>query len=168
MPVLAKASRCEIELKLVKNLVVEPAESVAIEGTGKATWRIAMEDEDPELVVEIWSKPGARWQVITAVGLREGPGAIPTWIGPREAQNIGNRLIDYRQWINNAIETLRTARSKPRGRTTIDFAGEIKKLEQQEREAEKAIERWKVIARLSHYFFDSNEVRLQFTAVPKP
>ncbi len=167
-PVLAKACICEIELKLAENLVVEPMESVTIEGTGKASWRIAMEDEDPELVVEIWSKPGAKWQIIIAVGLREEPGAIPIWIGPREAQNVGNRLIDYRQWINNAIDTLRTARSNSRGRSAIDFSGEIKKLERQEREAEKAIERWKVIARLSHFFFDSNEVRIQLTAVEKP
>ena len=167
-PVLAKACRCEIELKLAENLVVEPIESVTIEGMGKASWRIAIEDEDPELVVEIWSKPGARWQVITTVGLREGPGATPIWIGPREAQNVGNRLIDYRQWINTAIETLRTARSNTRGRSSIDFAGEIKKLQSQEREAEKAIDRWKVIARLSHFFFDSNEIRIQLTAVEKP
>lgn len=167
-PVLAKACRCEIELKLAENLVVEPIESVTIEGMGKASWRIAIEDEVPELVVEIWSKPGARWQVITTVGLREGPGATPIWIGPREAQNVGNRLIDYRQWINTAIETLRTARSNTRGRSSIDFAGEIKKLQSQEREAEKAIDRWKVIARLSHFFFDSNEIRLQFTAIGKP
>ena len=135
---------------------------------GKASWRIAIEDEDPELVVEIWSKPGARWQVITTVGLRESPGVTPIWIGPREAQNVGNRLIDYRQWIINAIETLRIARSNTRGRSSIDFAGEIKNLERQEREAEKAINRWKVIARLSHFFFDSNEIRLQFTAIEKP
>lgn len=108
------------------------------------------------------------WQVITTVGLRESPGGIPIWIGPREAQNVGNRLIDYRQWINNAIDTLRTARSNKRGQSTIDFSGEIKKLERQEREAEKGILRWKVIARLSHFFFDSNEVRLQLTAVEKP
>ena len=167
-PVLAKACRCEIELKLAENLVVEPIESVTIEGMGKASWRIAIEDEDPELVVEIWSKPGARWQVITTVGLRESPGVTPIWIGPREAQNVGNRLIDYRQWIINAIETLRIARSNTRGRSSIDFAGEIKNLERQEREAEKAINRWKVIARLSHFFFDSNEIRLQFTAIEKP
>ena len=167
-PVLAKACRCEIELKLAENLIVEPMESVTIEGAGKASWRIAIEDEDPELIVEIWSKPGGRWQVITTVGLLEGPGTIPIWIGPREAQKVCNRLIDYRQWIINAIGTLRTARSNTRGRSSIDFAGEIKKLERQEREADKAIDRWRVIARLSHFFFDGNEVRLQFIAVEKP
>ena len=166
--VLTKACRCEIELKLGENVVVEPMEVVTIEGIGKASWKIAIEDEDPELMVEIESKPGARWQLISSVWLREVRGAVPILIGPRQAQHVGNRLIDYRQWINASVEALRNARSNSHGRSNIDFQGEIKKLERQEREAEKAIDRWKVIARLSHYFFDSNEMRIQMTAVEKP
>ncbi len=166
--VLAKACRCEIKLKLMESVVVEPMEVVTIEGNGNATWKIAIEDEDPELIVEIASKPGARWQLMSSVWLREVRGAMPILIGPRQAQHVGNQLIDYRQWINASIEALRNARSNSRGRSNIDFPSEIKKLERQEREAEKAIDRWKVIARLSHYFFDSNEIRIQFTAVEKP
>ena len=166
--VLTKACRCEIELKASENVVIEPMEVVAIEGIGKASWRIAIEDEDPELTVEIASKPGARWQLISSVWLREVRGAVPILIGPRQAQHVGNRLLDYRQWINASLETLRNARSNNRGRSSIDFPGEIKKLERLEREAEKAIEQWKVIARLSHYFFDSNEIRIQMTAIEKP
>ena len=166
--VLTKACRCEIEIKLSENVVVEPLEIVTIEGIGKASWKIAIEDEDPELIVEIASKPGARWQLLSSVWLREVRGAVPILIGPRQAQYVGNRLVDYRQLINASLETLRNARSNSRGRFNIDFPGEIKKLERQEREAEKAIDRWKVIARLSHYFFDSNEIRIQMTAIEKP
>jgi len=165
--VLTKACRCEIELKLIENVVVEPMEVVTIEGIGKASWKIAIEDEEPELIVEMESKPGARWQLLSSVWLREVRGAVPILIGPRQAQHVGNRLIDYRQWINASVEALRNARSNSHGRSNIDFQGEIKKLERQEREAEKAIDRWKVIARLSHYFFDSNEMRIQMTAIEK-
>ncbi len=167
-PVLVKECRCEIELKLTDKLVVEPRETVTIEGASKASWKIAIEDEEPELVFAIASKPGSKWQLIAAVGLRERSGTIPIWLGPREAQIVGNRLIDYRQQISSAIETLRTLRSNSRGRSNFDFPGEIKKLERLEKEAEKAIDRWKVIARLSHFFFDGNEVQIQFTAVEKP
>ena len=167
-PVLVKECRCEIELKLTEKLVVEPSERVTIEGASKASWKIAIEDEEPELVFEIASKPGSKWQLIAAVGLREGSGTIPMLFGPREAQIVGNRLIDYRQQISSTIETLRTLRSNSRGRSNFDFPGEIKKLERLEKEAEKAIDRWKVIARLSHFFFDGNEVQIQFIAVAKP
>ncbi len=166
-PVLAKACHCEVEWKLANKVVIEPTHKVTIEGIGKASWRIAIEDEEPELVVEIASKPGARWQVITTVGLRESPSAIPIFIGPRDAQIVGNRLIDYRQWLIQAVESLRTARANSRARNGIDWTGEIKKLDFQKREAEKSIDRWKVVAKLCHYFFDSNELRLQFNAVEK-
>ncbi|HUP81485.1 MAG TPA: hypothetical protein VM260_23240 [Pirellula sp.] len=167
-PVLVKECRCEIELKLTEKLVVEPTEKVTIEGASKASWKIAIEDEEPELVFEIASKPGSKWQLTAAVGLRERSGTIPIWLGPREAQFVGSRLIDYRQQIRSAIETLRKLRSHSRGGSNFDFPGEIKKLERHEKEAEKAIDRWKVIARLSHFFFDGNEVQIQFTAIGKP
>ena len=166
--VLAKACRCDITFKVASELVVEPIESVTIEGVGRARWKIAIEDEEPELLVEIASRPGARWQVVASVGLRESRNASPILIGPRQAQNVGNRLVEYRQWIRASIEALRSARSNNRLRPNFDFTGEIKKLERQDSETEKAIDRLKVIERLSHYFFDSNDVHLQLTAVEKP
>ena len=166
--VLAKACRCDITFKVASELVVEPIESVTIEGVGRARWKIAIEDEEPELLVEIASKPGARWQVVASVGLRESRNATPILIGPRQAQNVGNRLVEYRQWIRGSIEALRSARSNNRGRPNFDFTGELKKLDRQDSETEKAIDRLKVIARLSHYFFDSNDVQIQLTAVEKP
>jgi len=165
--VLAKACRCEVKFKVAGELIVEPMETVTIEGSGNALWRIAIEDEEPELIVQIASKPGARWQVVASVGLRESRNAAPVLIEPRQAQNIGNRLVTYRQWIRGTIETLRTARSN-RGRSSFDFTGEIKNLERQASEVEKAIDRWKVIERLSHYYFDGNEVQIQLNAVAKP
>ena len=163
--VVAKACRCDVTLKVTDELIIEPMEQVSIEGIGKAQWRIAIEDEEPELLVEVASKPGARWQIVASVGLRETRNSPPILIGPRQAQNVGNRLVDYRHWLKSSIETLRTARSNNRGRSDFDFTGEIKKLERQDKEAEKAIDRWKMVARLCHYFFDSNDVRLQLNAV---
>jgi len=166
-PVIAKSCHCEIELKLTDKLIVEPLTELAIEGTGKQSWRIAIEDEEPELMVEIASKPGSRWQLMTSVGLKENAGAIPILIGPRDAQNVGNRLILFRQWVDNTIESLRIARANRQSRTSIDFTSEIKKLESQQREVNKAIDRWKLISRLTHLFFDENEVRIELHAVEK-
>ena len=174
-PVLAKTGICEIEWKIADKVVIEPSQKVLIEGNAKASWRIAIEDEDPELVVEIASKPGSRWQIVTTIGLREGPNSIPMLIGPRDAQNVSLRLIEYHQWLVQDIESLRWARSNSRSnsranfreRMYIDWTGEIRRLEIQKRDADKAIDRWRVVARLCHYFFDSNQVQIQFTAVEK-
>ncbi len=157
-----KLCRCEVKLKLSKELVVEPTEQIFIEGVGKASWKIAMEDEEPELILEISSKPGSRWQISTAVGLRVTSASEPIMLSPRDAQTVCNRLIDYHQWISNSIVALENAKANERSKSRIDFYGEIKKLERQQRDVDKAIAQWKTIARLSHLFFDGNEVHLTF------
>lgn len=157
-----KQCRCEVKLKLSKELVVEPTEQVSIAGVDKASWKIAMEDEEPELILEISSKPGSRWQISTAVGLRVTSASAPIMLSPRDAQTVCNRLIDYHQWISNSIAALENAKANLRSKSRIDFYGEIKKLERQQRDVDKAIAQWKTIARLSHLFFDGNEVHLTF------
>jgi hypothetical protein len=157
-----KQCRCEVKLKLSKELVVEPTEQVSIEGVDKASWKIAIEDEEPELILEISSKPGSRWQISTAVGLRVTSASEPIMLSPRDAQTVCNRLIDYHQWISNSIGALENAKANLRSKSRIDFYGEIKKLERQQRDVDKALEQWKTIARLSHLFFDGNEVHLKF------
>ena len=166
-PVLPKQCHVEIELKLAKEFVVEPSEPVTIEGEGKAIWRIAIEDEEPELILEISSKPGSKWQSTFILGLRASVDSPPIRFAPRDAQTVGNRLVQYIQWIDSSIVTLQTAKANLRGRSRIDFYGEIKKLEKQRREAEKAIEQWKVIERLSHLFYDDNQVVVRLNAVLK-
>ena len=166
-PVLVKASRCEIELKLSDKVVVEPMEVTTIEGAGKATWKIAIEDETPEMFLRIESKPGARWEIKAWVGLREEKGSMLFGIGPRDAQNVCNRLINYKQRISLFVESLRTERANTRGKSSSMILDQIKRLEVQEKEVDKAIERWQVIARLSHFFFDTHELRMQFTAIEK-
>ncbi|MFY8202459.1 MAG: hypothetical protein ACOVLE_17425, partial [Pirellula staleyi] len=106
-----KQCRCEVKLKLSKELVVEPTEQVFIEGVDKASWKIAMEDEEPELILEISSKPGSRWQISTAVGLRVTSASVPIMLSPRDAQTVCNRLIDYHQWISKSIVALENAKA---------------------------------------------------------
>jgi hypothetical protein len=154
-----------VSLKLSEGLVFEPAEPVTIEGVGSALWKIAIEDEEPEILLQIQSKPGARWQCIFQVAMRETSVATPVPLGPRDAQNVGWRLLEYNQWLNNSIATLQDAKAKLGRRSRFDFVGEIKKMERQQREVEQAIERWKVIARLSHLLFDGNEIQLTMHGV---
>jgi hypothetical protein len=165
--VLPKQCRTEIEIKLAKDFVVEPSQSVTIEGEGEATWRIALEDEEPELVLVISSKPGGKWQTAFTLGLRMDAQSPPMLFAPRDAQTVGNRLVQFIQWIDTTIVQLEAAKAASRGRSPIDYYGEIKKLNKERRVAEKAIEQWKVIERLSHLFFDDNQVAMKLHAVLK-
>jgi hypothetical protein len=165
--VLPKQCRAEIELKLAKEFVVEPRQSVTIEGEGQATWRIAFEDEEPELILVISSKPGGKWQTAFTLGLRMDAQSPPMLFAPRDAQTVGNRLVQFIQWIDTTIVQLEAAKAASRGRSPIDYYGEIKKLNKERRVAEKAIEQWKVVERLSHLFYDDNQVVIKLHAVLK-
>ena len=165
--VLPKQCRTEIEIKLAKDFVVEPSQSVTIEGEGEATWRIALEDESPELLLVISSKPGGKWQTAFTLGLRMEAQSPPMLFAPRDAQTVGNRLVQFIQWIDTTIVQLEAAKAASRGRSPIDYYGEIKKLNKERRVAEKAIEQWKVIERLSHLFYDDNQVVMKLHAVLK-
>jgi len=165
--VLPKQCRTEIEIKLAKDFVVEPSQSVTIEGEGEATWRIALEDESPELLLVISSKPGGKWQTAFTLGLRMEAQSPPMLFAPRDAQTVGNRLVQFIQWIDTTIVQLEAAKAASRGRSPIDYYGEIKNLNKERRVAEKAIEQWKVIERLSHLFYDDNQVVMKLHAVLK-
>lgn len=166
--VASKDGECQVHLKLAEGLVVEPSESVTINGVGKSVWKIAIEDEEPELLLEIASKPGARWQIVTTVALRETSTSLPVLFGPADALTVGNQLLEYNHWISNSISTLQSARSIPRRRSRIDFAGEIQKLERQQKEVERALQRWQIVAKLSHLLYDSNEIHIKLSASPTP
>ena len=165
--VVPKQCRAAIEIKLAKEFVVEPNQIVTIEGDGEATWRIALEDEEPELLLVIASKPGGKWQSTFMLGLRLDAQSPPMLFAPRDAQTVGNRLVQFIQWIDTTIAQLEAAKATSRGRSPIDYYGEIKKLNKERRVAEKAIEQWKVIERLSHLFFDDNQVVMKLHAVLK-
>jgi hypothetical protein len=162
--VLPKQCRCQVELVLHKRLVAVPPEPIIIDGMNKATWRIAMEDEEPELMFEVSSKPNTRWQIVACVGLQEYAGATPVLVSPQDTKMVGNRFIEYHQWLGNSVVSLQNARLNRRTKTRIDYFSEIRKCERQQREVEKAMAKWKVVEKLCYLFFDSHEVRLKLIA----
>jgi hypothetical protein len=162
--VIPKESRVEVQLKLAKEFVVEPAGTIVLEGEQAATWRIALEDQEPELALELNSKPSNKWQLKSTLVLKMNRNAPPIAIAPSDAQRVGNRLIEYIHWLDQSIATLQNARASMRRRIRFDFVGEIKKMELQRREAEKAIEQWKVVERLSYLFYEENAVQLKLFA----
>jgi len=166
--VQARAYICQLALSLSEGLVVEPSESIAIDGTNKASWKIAIEDEEPELMLVITSKPGSRWQLIANLGVRENSTSIPVLLGPNDAQNVNNRLVDYYRWLTNSIATLEIAKANLRTKSRVDYFGEIKKLEGQQRDVERAIQRWKAISKLSHSFYESNKISVKLILPANP
>lgn len=163
--VVTKNASLTASLQLPEPLVIEPNGAVAIPGSGFVSWKVALEDVEPELVVELHSKPGMRWQVTALVGVRLQRNAVPIPLGPNDAQLVGSRLLLYNQWLNQSIDSMREARSNRQTRgPRIDYTTQIRMLETEKRETEDAIKLWESIARLSHLVY--SEQQIQVTLLP--
>lgn len=157
--VVAKNASTTAVLKLPDPLVVEPNATATISGVGFASWKVALEDVDPELVIELHSKPGMRWQVIAMIGVRLQRNAAPIPLGPNDAQLVGNRLLTYSQWLTQSIDSLREARSNRSMRNPrVDYTAQIRLLEAEKRETEDAIKIWEAISRLSHLVYSEQKI----------
>jgi hypothetical protein len=165
--IAASQCQCDIKIDVHAQLVIEPNDVVAWKGATSGMWRVALEDEEPELLLEIQSKPGSRWQLLIGVALKESATSPPIPMGPKDAVAVSNRLLEYHRWLSNSIPLLQNAKLHRTSRSRIDYVGEIKRVERQLREVEKAIERWKTIEKLAILFFSNHDIQVTLTAPSK-
>jgi hypothetical protein len=147
------------------SLVVQPVEPAEISGTGRSCWKIAFEDEEPELRVELFSKPAALWQIEARVSVKINSSTDPIPIGPGDAREIATRLGMLYQWLDQSIEALRNLPRTPTGRgPRFDIGGQIRAWQAQQKDTERAIKQWGVIARLANAVFTSGKIDAQLSA----
>jgi hypothetical protein len=148
-------------------LVVSPDEITQSVGPGKVTWTLGLEDEDPELVVEIVAKPGRRWEIVWQVGFRESHDVPARLIGPNDATSVLSQLVSAKSFIGRMLTQNQVARdSGVRG--PVDLFEQRRQLQRQDRELEQAIEKWKVIESLSRVVFQQTQVEFQAIAPVTP
>nr|MCU0714289.1 hypothetical protein [Pirellula sp.] len=131
------------------------------------TWTLGLEDEDPELVVEIVAKPGRRWEIVWQVGYRESHDVPARLIGPNDATSVLRQLVSAKSFIGRMLTQNQVARdSGVRG--PVDLFEQRRQLQRQDRELEQAIEKWKVIESLSRVVFQQTQVEFQAIAPVTP
>ncbi|MCU0721239.1 MAG: hypothetical protein MUC83_16120 [Pirellula sp.] len=143
-----------------ESLVVSPEDITHSVGPGKVTWTLGLEDEDPELIVEIVAKPGRRWEIVWQVGFRESNDIPARLLGPKDATSVLSQLISAKSFIGRMLTQNQVARdSGVRG--PIDLFEQRRQLQRQDRELEQAIEKWKIIESLSRVVFQQTQVEFQ-------
>jgi hypothetical protein len=161
---LSKDGKCLATLQL-QTEESKPAASIvpegnqSIVGNGTISWTIGIEDSDPELVVQLQSKPGRRWDLVVLIGFREEKTQSPRLLAPGNAKTVVNQLIAGKQSLLRLLEQNQIARdSGVRG--SVDLYDQRRQLQRQEKELDKALERWKVIERLSYLVFDQTKLHI--------
>ena len=149
-----------VEDPIPKTLIVSPDDITQSVGPGKVTWNLGLEDEDPELLVEIGAKPGRRWEIVWQVGFRESNDFPARLIGPNDATSVLRQLVSAKSFIGRMLTQNQVARdSGVRG--PVDLFEQRRQLQRQDRELEQAIEKWKVIESLSRVVFQQTQVEFQ-------
>ena len=149
-----------VEDPIPKTLIVSPDDITQSVGPGKVTWNLGLEDEDPELVVEIGAKPGRRWEIVWQVGFRESNDVPARLIGPNDATSVLRQLVSAKSFIGRMLTQNQVARdSGVRG--PVDLFEQRRQLQRQDRELEQAIEKWKTIESLSRVVFQQTQVEFQ-------
>jgi hypothetical protein len=171
---LSKDGKCLATLQIqtedskpVASVVPEGKQSIV--GNGASTWTIGIEDSDPELVVQLQSKPGRRWDLVVLIGFREEKTQTPRLLAPGNAKIVANQLIAAKQSLLRLLEQNQIARdSGVRG--VVDLYDQRRQLQRQEKELDKALERWKVIEKLSYLVFDQAKllITLERTSSDEP
>jgi hypothetical protein len=150
--VVMKRAQCDVRLEMEEEMrqdvVVRPEETQSILGIGHCEYSLAIEDEDPELIVQVWSKPATRWQLAIQYGARLAPSLPPVRFTPHEIASIVQRLTVHEHGI---VETMGVLRNAPRASPAmrgIDVPSQIRWLQSQQRATAQAIQQWGVIAEL--------------------
>ncbi len=160
----ARRASLQATLSSKGDAIIIPDEPVTLQGSGVLRWQVSVEKIDPILVVELYSKPGMRWRVVTQVGVQLEPNGVTMPLSPGDATLVGRRLMEYQKWLLQSVATLRIARNNARGKQVGDMLAQIRALESEQKETERAIRQWEQIARLSFKFFDQHT--LNVTATP--
>ncbi|XZE18121.1 hypothetical protein SH449x_003405 [Pirellulaceae bacterium SH449] len=153
----------DVDEPFPKSFVFAPDDVTSMVGPGKASWVLGLEDEEPELIVEMTVKPGRRWELLWQVGYRETRAAPARLIGPDDARRVLSQLVSAKSFVGRMLLQNQAARDA-RLRGPIDLTEQRRQLERQDREIEQAINRWKTIDEISGIVF--RQTQISFDAVP--
>lgn len=152
-----------VEDPVPESLTVTPDDISHTVGPGKVTWTLGLEDEEPELIVEVVAKPGRRWEIVWQVGFRESHDVPARLLGPKDATSVLSQLLSAKSFVGRMLTQNQVARdSGVRG--PVDLFEQRRQLQRQDRELEQAIEKWKIIESLSRIVFQQTQIEFQATA----
>jgi hypothetical protein len=168
-PIATRNAFCRVKLAFHEppdlSLVVEPKNEQEIEGRGSARWRIGVEDEEPELVVEIGSTPGRKWELLTQVAFRENRTTQPRLLRSGDAKNVIRQLLDAKLRVAQWLDWNQAARDANVPRTAGDLYDQRRLLQSRSKQLDQSLETWKILEKLSYALFDHAQLQVNLSIV---
>ena len=156
----------ELEQGLQDKLHVIGPQTQELVGESSGSWKITMDELEPELVLTIQSKPGPKWQVSYMVQIPSEPTGPLVSLGPKEPAIVLGRLSQYHQWLQQSADQWKYATpqaGRPGQLSPVQLA---RMYSAKQKQTEHSIKRWRQIEQLAVMVFDS--VRVQVDLQPQP
>jgi len=167
----SKNRPCWAQLNLSKEAVsevtVQPSEFEVASSDVPAKWRVTFDDVLPELHVYLLTKPGRRWYFMVQVGVQFPGDMSPLPLGRDDAANALLKLQAHQQWLAQSIELLRNSPFPKRVPGRPDIFTQIRDLQSQQKETNKAIEQWTEVVRLCHELYSYGSIAIALEDPPQ-
>lgn len=168
-PIGTRNALCRVRLVVPEppdpSLVFEPKNEQMIEGTGSVSWRIGFEDEEPELLVEIRSTPGRKWELRTQVAFRENKSTQPRLLRSGDAKNVIRQLLDAKLRVAQWLDWNQAARDANIPKTAGDLYDQRRLLQSRSKQLDQSLETWKILEKLSYALFDHAQLQVSLSVV---
>lgn len=165
--VIANQATCQASLRLEdlldRGVTLTPTEPCMLAGNSAQQWVIALEDESPELVIELVSKPARRWELWIKTGVREHRTAPIFLLQSDRAARTVQHIVNVAHWSQTERERLQIAIDSGNARSPDSPWQRQRNLQRLEKELERSLEAWKVIERLSLLVFDQAKLEILLT-----
>ncbi|XZE36125.1 hypothetical protein SH501x_001680 [Pirellulaceae bacterium SH501] len=162
--VIANQATCQASLRLEdlsdRGVTLTPTEQCMLSGNSAQQWVIALEDESPELVIELVSKPARRWELWINTGVREHRTAPIFLLQSDRAARSVEHIVSVAHWSQAERERLQIAIDSGNTRGPNSPWQRQRSLQRLEKELERSLEAWKVIERLSLLVFDHAKLEI--------
>lgn len=162
--VVASRATCQASLLLEElsdqGVTLTPAEPCSLAGNSTQQWVFALEDESPELVIELVSQPARRWELWIKTGVREHRTAPIFPLHQEQASRSVEYLANVLKWSRTERERLQITIDSGHTRGPDSPWQRRRNLQKLEKELERSLDAWKVIERLSLLFLDHAKLEI--------
>lgn len=162
--VVSSRATCQVSLLLEElsgqGVTLTPAEPCSLAGNSNQQWVFALEDEAPELVIELVSQPARRWELWIKTGFREHRTAPIFPLHGDQATRSVERLETIVRWSQSERERLQFLIDTGNFSGTDSPWERRRSLQKLEKELERSMDTWKVIERLSLLLIDHAKLEM--------
>lgn len=141
-------------------ITIHPSDSCLLVGESEQQWVVALEEEAPELVLALASRPARRWELFIKTGVREHRNAPTYWLHAGQANRVVDQMAVAKRSADGELSRIQSMLDSGQATGPFNLRQRRRQLQQLDKELERSIEVWKVVERLSLIVLDQAQLEV--------